>query len=535
MNFTTTSQQRAGGLGVILMLAFVFILGAVSFGLMIFNPRGATSAPVDDRSTADALAAAKAALLGYAVSRGDATTAGQARPGDLPCPDTDNDGRENLPCNAGALGRIPWRDLGIPDLKDSAGETLWYAIAGPLRSRAAGNGDRINSNVRGNLRVLAPDGASIATNEAIAVIFSAGQTIDGQNRGSAVVACATTGTNIRRDRCAANYLDGANATGDGTAAKPFIIGLVDANGRPVQTFNDRVLYVEMNEMIPALETRVGNELRNLLIAYRNNSVCQCFPWADSWDYSGGIADVGVNRGRFPTTLNTGTWGLPLRQDQNWGQGGIPPLPGWIDYNDWQNIAYYTVSRDATNGNGAYCYYCSASPMLTVDGAPVTALLFMPGPPPPGSNRGINHADRDNMSHYLETIAGSPTQNNDKGACSGTAVEHADNPPLIAPLPAAASCDQYVQPISTGARRDRLFTITLPSCMATAKLLLQEVLTQPCHTTGGAVRPLCQQHVNDLATCTCSAAAQKMIDEPCRNSLNPGKCQGALALLLKCGL
>src|SRR5688500_17568137 len=114
MNFTTASQHRARGFGVILMLAFVFILGAVSFGLMIFNPRGATSAPVDDRSTADALAAAKAALIGYAVSRGDATTAGQARPGDLPCPDTDNDGRQNLPCNAGALGRIPWRDLGIP-------------------------------------------------------------------------------------------------------------------------------------------------------------------------------------------------------------------------------------------------------------------------------------------------------------------------------------------------------------------------------------------------------------------------------------
>jgi len=108
------------------MLALLLVLGAVSLGVGMFNPRGASSAPVDDKRSADALAAAKAGLIGYALRRGGLT--GLARPGELPCPDTNNDGYEEPTCGPGALGRIPWLTLGIPVPVDSAGEVLVCSV-----------------------------------------------------------------------------------------------------------------------------------------------------------------------------------------------------------------------------------------------------------------------------------------------------------------------------------------------------------------------------------------------------------------------
>jgi hypothetical protein len=158
----TPSAMSQRGFGALLMLAFMMIMGAVSFGLMLYNPRGASGARVDDAKTERALATAKAALIGYAVRRGD--LAGTTRPGELPCPDTNNDGLEEATCTAGAIGRIPWRTLGIPAPVDSSGEVLWYAVAGPLRTQPSNTND-VNSNTRGNLTVFASDARSSITSQ----------------------------------------------------------------------------------------------------------------------------------------------------------------------------------------------------------------------------------------------------------------------------------------------------------------------------------------------------------------------------------
>ena len=75
-----------------------------------------------DRITAAALAEAKAELIGYAVGiRLD--TGVNPRVGDLPCPDIANDGTAGGSCsNAGGmtLGRLPWKTLGLPDLRDGS-------------------------------------------------------------------------------------------------------------------------------------------------------------------------------------------------------------------------------------------------------------------------------------------------------------------------------------------------------------------------------------------------------------------------------
>lgn len=84
-----------------------------------------------NQANALALGQAKMALVGFAATYRD------RNPGEmfgyLPCPDTDNDGVSNTPCGAAgvtSIGRLPWKTLGLPPLKDSVGECLWYIVSG---------------------------------------------------------------------------------------------------------------------------------------------------------------------------------------------------------------------------------------------------------------------------------------------------------------------------------------------------------------------------------------------------------------------
>src|ERR1043165_8726394 len=91
--------------GVALIVLLVLLLLGVGSAIFAFM-RPASQSIERDKVTAAALAQAKAALLGYAVSN---TT--PAQPGLLPCPDTDNDGSADSPCGAigvTAVGRLPW-------------------------------------------------------------------------------------------------------------------------------------------------------------------------------------------------------------------------------------------------------------------------------------------------------------------------------------------------------------------------------------------------------------------------------------------
>ena len=450
--------SRERGFGAFMMIVFVLVLGASSVGLMFYNPRAANA--VDEKKVAEAIATAKEALLAYAGRRGGVT--GLARPGELPCPDMNNDGLEETTCGAGAIGRLPWKTLGIPQPTDTAGETLWYAVAGAFRAQPSNTG-RINSNTFGNLVVRDADQVTQLATDVVAILFAPGAALGGQNRAASPAAsCATTGTSIAPNLCAANYLESSNSTTNGpfnaTRGNGYWAYCRDSNAYfpAVQTctspwehaaFNDRIAYIRTGEVIPVMEMRVGNELKSLLAAYRRESNCNCYPWADSWSYSGGIADVGLNRGRFPS----------VAYPQNWGQGSIPPLPAWVTANDWQNLAYYAAGRQQTAGGGAACYFCSPASTITVDAQPVSALVFLPGMPPPGVNRAAS-GNRNNLAYYLDDAA---NQDGDDVTCPGASTENANRILNGTPPTVPLFCDAYAKPSSTSHNRDRLFTLTTP--------------------------------------------------------------------------
>jgi hypothetical protein len=525
--------RRQRGFGGFLVIALIAGMAAAA-GMFTFYRTDAVQAQ-NERATTDVLAAAKAALIGYAVRRGGPT--GTARPGELPCPDSDGDGLENAPCSTAAslLGRLPWRTLGIPEPVDSAGETLWYAISGPFRDAASNPltypgvvpapAERINSDTRGNITVLGRDGSSVLSNNAVAVVFAPGAALSGQNRSPSalsVALCTLTGLTVVPHRCASNYLESSAGTSNaGSTTGPFIAGAASS------AFNDRLAYLDTAELIPIIEMRVANELKRLLAAYRLYSACQCYPWADNWPYSGGLADVGQNRGRFPS----GPY------PEAWGQGSIPNLPQWVAANDWHNLFWYSVSRQASDA-GDTCRSCSSDPTLTVDATKTAALLFTPGTPADGLARlppvmpgaSLTSAQRsraDNINLYLQD-----SSNRDGAACADVG-EIGGPKPGSGTLSISVNCDRYVTPASTARDRDRIYMLgvaTAAICASNAQALANAA---PCGSAWTITNPVCQAAMPNLDSCTCASAAGTLARPPCTNTTNPSACQTALSQLNVC--
>jgi hypothetical protein len=519
------TQRGFGGF----MMLMLFVSAAATAGLFAFH-RSDTVQAKNDRLTGDALAAAKAALIGYALNRGG--NSGPARPGELPCPDTDGDGFAETSCTSAAslLGRIPWKTLNIPQPVDATGETLWYALAAPFRQLTAAPGptQRINSDTRGNITVRAADGSTVLTNQAMAVIFAPGAAIGDQNRGGSAlgtVTCTLSGVNLTRtrDQCPSNYLDLTGSMSNATSATgPFIAGAISGS------FNDRLVYLEAAEVIPLVEMRVSKELQGLLTEYRVKSICQCYPWADTWPYSGGIADVSQNRGRFPTE--------PV--PELWGSGAIPSLPDWLGDNNWHNLFWYSVSRQAS-ADPTGCRTCSTNPTLTVGSVKVAALFFTPGTPLDGLARvppisvgtSLSSAQRaraDNLSLYLQD-----SQNND-GAVSGCP----DTGEIGAnagsgSLTGNTSCDQYVTPTATRRDRDRVHMLGVASAAICATNGQALAAAAPCGSAWSVTNPACIAAMPNLDACSCANAARVLARPPCTNVTNPSECQAALAELASC--
>ena len=441
------------------MLLVVMLLGMAT-ALLVYGMVDTNSLAVRrDRDTATAFAEVKRALIGWSVQRTSGALP-NARPGELPCPDINPlDGFEDGNCAAGALGRVPWKTLGIPEPKDGAGETLWYAIAGPFRIWGV-NSNPINSDTKGNLTVNNGEFdvingiynvTSTITIEAVAVLFAPGASLGTQNRDTAASAlCPTTGTTIARNLCAANYLETAAGVNNSTTNGPFISA--PTSYTPPPGFNDKVMVITTADLMPIVEQRVAREVRTILQNYKTataalgyNGGAGIYPWADC---SNGTSDYpsappgppypdGSNRGRFPS-FNA----YPV----NWGVSGTPTIPNWFSNQgatnfNWGWVIYYSVGRNHLEGGGAPCGTCE-----TVGS----------GSPPSDGSLSVNGAFGKEVVIIMTGPAGAsrPLDGLGSGIC-GTAqwsayLEDGANNDLLD--------DRYVTPSSTAFARDRIYTI-----------------------------------------------------------------------------
>jgi hypothetical protein len=355
------SDQRGQAL---ILTALLIIIGV---GALLFRTTTLVSnslANQQTKNTERALTQVKEALIGWSASRTPVPASLTIRPGELPCPDMNNNGLDDDgSCAAGAIGRVPWKTLGVPELKDSAGETLWYAIAGPFRYKNV-NPQPITSDTLGNLIVYQDTSATVMTSQAIAVLFAPGPALGAQTRGSTTALCSTTGTTIPSQNCAANYLETTGGANNAQTDGPFIGA--GASG----TFNDRVLAIINADLMPLVEQRVAREMMSLLWRYKNAT--GVYPWADLYDGdSNGDPNPpspdANNRARFPCGH-----ALPVDWDDlaspitlpDWLTNGCPDSgTGVVD--GWSSLIYYSVAKNRLQNSGNGCSTCSANPLLSV--------------------------------------------------------------------------------------------------------------------------------------------------------------------------
>src|SRR5574343_194927 len=182
----------------------LFLLVRLGIGAALFFATWNRSAGrlAQERQTQNALNQAKQALIAYATS---VYPSGNVRPGDLPCPDADNDGKKGLSCGnasgitgqAARLGRLPWKSLGLPDLRDGSGERLWYAVSNNFKENTRQL--PLNSDTSGSIRFVDSDGNIVP--DVIAVIIAPGPPLQRLN------AAALQDRTAAGENTATNYLD----------------------------------------------------------------------------------------------------------------------------------------------------------------------------------------------------------------------------------------------------------------------------------------------------------------------------------------
>jgi hypothetical protein len=330
--------------------AMILTVVLVVFGVLaaIYTTANTRSVSLSNRQaddTARTLTEVKNALIAWSAARTPITGSLNRRPGELPCPDNDNSGTDSGSCAAGAIGRVPWKSLGIPEPKDSTGETLWYAISDKFRNFAMSS-DPITSDTVGDLTVYHGSSATTLTSQAVAVIFAPGASLGTQDRSctvgvdcTAAGQCTTSPASLTSKCNPTNYLE---ATGGGNNAQT---GGAFIQATASSSFNDRLLVITNADLMPAVEPRVAREMMSILEQYRLYRVAN-FGTSDypSADLSDGNYNDKYNRHRFPC----GT-----AYPSTWASAGIS-LPTWLTNgcgsNGWASVIFYAVAPNRMYNN-----------------------------------------------------------------------------------------------------------------------------------------------------------------------------------------
>ncbi len=259
---------RQRGFILVLLLALLAI-GFLYAIVSQLNPEDFKAARTGD--TADALAQAKAALIGYAATYRD--THSDDVFGYLPCPSLTGSGQAALNCDSSGttvVGLLPYQTLGLPDLRDGSGNCLWYAVSGSHKYNP--KAVPLNWDSQGLIQVQDAQGTvlvqpSDGNGGAVAVIFAPGPPLPGQNRtpnanSPCNVADLTANPNEYR-----NYLDGVpNASGPNTpysfpsAANTTTAIAQGASNTLGASNNDQVIWITAKEVFDRVLTRadLGN-------------------------------------------------------------------------------------------------------------------------------------------------------------------------------------------------------------------------------------------------------------------------------------
>ncbi len=348
MNRATGPRTRQRGAALLVLLTLLVL--AASY-VLLKRLNADTSLIARGVDSAEVLGQARAALLGYALGS-------TSQPGALPCPDYSLDGRSDACLESAGqvtIGRLPWLTLGLPDLRDAAGEQLWYAPALELDGNQP-----INSESPAALRI------NYGTDAIAAVIIAPG----------AVVATQSRPPNPAAQIDPARYLEDANRVAD--------VNYVTRPAVAANPFNDQLASIGRDELMQAVERRVLRELAAHLQDYFNLN--DYYPYPAPLGASD--CDNSLLQGQLPVQISA-----PCPPLADWPGTG---LPGWFTAQGWQGLIWYAPAPACTQ-TGPGC--SAAGGFITVLPDPASdkrALLAAAGPELATQDRSLP-----SVTQYLE--------------------------------------------------------------------------------------------------------------------------------------
>lgn len=311
----------------LLVFTIVLAMAAITYFLTAMSP---TEIKIDrQQQTQVVLKQAKEALLAHAVTHADQPL-DSGEFGDLPCPDINpvinEAGASDPNCGTSkqlALGFLPWRTLGINELRDSAGNCLFYAVSPAYKTTT--NAFMLNEDSNGFIEIVNSAGTvveGLAPGERpVAVIFSAGAALAGQNRApDETIACRLDYVNIGA------YLDNDGVTNNANPVSADDIVNKFVNASPgsdtlANPLNDQLITISRDELWRAILRRsdfaakmknLAQALAKCLVAYSANAsnIGRRLPWPAPVDFAGGdyredasYDDSIRYAGRFPYTID----------------------------------------------------------------------------------------------------------------------------------------------------------------------------------------------------------------------------------------
>jgi len=355
------------------VLAIIAALGATATAVVVTSLSATAVRNDQGRKDSNALALAKQALIASAASS-------SSRPGSLPCPDVNNDGLSDQPGgNAAAactqfIGRLPWRTLGLPDLRDATGERLWYVVSANFQDISA---NRINAGTVGQL--IVHEGEQ-STNGVVAIVVAPGKAFGTQQRD-------TSHVNIT-----ANYVE--HYSSDTLTA---VLHAQDA------THNDQLLVITPADIFALAERRVAKEVQNSLQNYYL-AVANATPY--SLPYPAQTQVINDGNYSYPTTAVTPPFSGPVLSGYLPSNDALLVLPAWFTANRWHQVLNYKVDSNcvpsavaaATGICGAATFTVSSNGIL-IGGAPSGGTMAMLG------FNGVSTA----YSNYQSTILSAAVQ------------------------------------------------------------------------------------------------------------------------------
>jgi hypothetical protein len=376
---------RQHGIG--LLLAFVVLIMAAGYVLSsMLSPANVRLA--QERQATEILNSSREIVIANAIGASGIPN----QPGNLPYPDVlsntavpknysgvsdagcfDQSKIDGLPLiqvgvELRCLGRLPWKSLGLTGTSftenDTTGAAPWYSVSGNLIGTlclAFLNPDVLSFSHTGYIcpaqGIGAPtslpypwltvrDSRGIVLSDRVAVVIIVpGAAINGQVRPPSPNLSGPT-----------HYLDSATVTVTsvtaGCAVPPCTLTFNNADldndfiqADISETFNDRLIYITIDELMEKIETRAGQEIRASVERFRqqNGSFPWLAPFADPTQYANYAASTGSRVGLIPYYKA----GQPFITDFSWRiTNGTIDLSGTVTANVLRNTP---LNLTVTNG------------------------------------------------------------------------------------------------------------------------------------------------------------------------------------------